>query len=557
MKRFLVVFLLVVLASSLFLMSCSSGTTSSTTAVATTTAKTTAATTTTSAPMTTTSTAPMTTTPTAPQPQYGGTLKIIVRSSLGNLGSPSEGTTAAYLTSAAPAIQSINIVERDWTPLITPSTLASSYDISPDGKTITLHLRQGIKFQDGTDFNAEAVKYNLENFRVNGVTYPTLRNVSSFNVIDPYTLQINLIEFDSYFVTNLGRGSNMGMMASPAAISINSTPENAVKDHMVGTGPFKFVSYQRDVLVRYEKWDGYWEQGKPYLDAIELRQITEPTTGIMAFKAGEAHLIAGLSPQEASELKAEGFEIIISNTMTPIVTLVPNGSDPESPFSDIRVREALEYAIDKKALSDALGYGLFEPVYQFATSLDSRYVDGLPVREYDPEKAKQLLADAGYPDGFKTAIHAMNSTDKDYLVAVATYLKKVNIDAEVDLMDPPRFATIYAGWDGIMVSNFFGANLSGLNSAFGPPKSSAYNFSRVYKPADWLDKLHLALTEPDPVKRADMERALDAVLVNECMAIPINTNGFFAAQYDTVHDLDWGGHSNYQFQPQNAWLSEK
>ena len=556
MKKFPVVFLLLLLASSLFVMSCASNTTT-TTSKAPVTSTTTSTTTSATAPKTTTtSSSPSPTTSSGPKPQPGGNLNIIVIGLLGNLGSPGEGSAVYYPMSAAPAMQDLVDVDRDWNPIITPSTLASSFDISPDGKTITLHLRQGIKFQDGSDFNAEAAKYNLSHYNVAGVVPATLSNVASYNVPDPYTLQIVLKTFDPFFLTTLGRG-NPGYMASPAALSINSTAENAPRDHMVGTGAYKFDSWQRDTFVKYTKLSNYWVSGKPYLDSITLTEIADPTTALMSFKAGEGQLISGLSPQQASDLKAVGAQIIFGNTIAPISCLVPNGSDPNSPFSDLRVRQALEYAIDKKAITDSLGYGFQEPATEFASTKDARYVTGLTPRNYDPNMAKQLLTAAGFPNGFKTTIHAANNVDKDYLVAIVTYLQKVNINATLDIVDGTRFNTMYnGGWDGIMVHPSMGATLSGLNQYFGPLKNSTYTYANVYRPDDWLGKLNVAMTEPDAAKRAADEKDLIGEVFNQAMAVPISISTFLAAQTNNLHDLAFGGTSNYKFQPQDGWLSK-
>lgn len=222
-------------------------------------------------------------TPTATKPQYGGLLKIIVRVTIGTLGSPSEGSTVYYPMSAAPAMQNLLLNDKDGNAITSNSTLAESYNISPDGKIITLHLRKGVKFQDGEPFNAEAVKYNLQNYAPNKVIPDLLKNVSSYDVIDEYTLRITLKVFDPSFLSSLAKG-NTGIMASPAALKITSTPENMAKDHMIGTGAFKFTNWQRDVSAKYEKWTGYWEQGKPYLDGIEYNQVVDPVTSLVSLR---------------------------------------------------------------------------------------------------------------------------------------------------------------------------------------------------------------------------------------------------------------------------------
>ena len=537
MKKGLAVLMLLALASSLIFMSCTSASTSTTT-----TSPTSSITASVASPSATT---PSSTTPVStPQPKLGGTLKIICRTGISALGSPSEGTPVYFAMTGLPAFDFLIAVDRDWNPITTPNTLASSFDITPDGKTITFHLRKGIKFQDGTSFNAEAVKYNFENFKPNKVVPSYMANIASYEVIDDSTLRVVLKKFDAYFLTSIGRG-NAAMMASPTALK--STSDSGPGERMVGTGAFSFDSWQRDNYAKYTRLGSYWQAGKPYLDAVEVRQIVEATTGIMAFKAGEAHVITSIAPQEAQELKTAGYQIIIGNTMPPIRVLTPNATDPGSPFVDKRVREALEYAIDKKDLADSMGYGFYEVATQFASKADSRYVSGLMSRDYNPQKAQELLKDAGYPNGFETIIHARSSVDKDFLVAIVTYLQRIGIKATLDMVESAKFSSMNnAGWDGIMVHESMGANLSGMNSYYGPLKTSTFTYTNAYRPDGWLDKLAQALAEPDASKRGAMEKELITIINNEVMGIPINVVSFLSAQHSNVRDLEFSGSSNFQ-----------
>ena len=495
-------------------------------------------------------------TATTAKPQYGGVLKIIARLSMSQLGAPAEGSTS-YQCYASPAMQDLIRQDRNWHPLTTKSTLIESFDVAPDGKTMTLRLRQGVKFHDGTACNAEAVKYNMQNYAPNKVVPSQLKNITAYNVIDDYTLKLNFNEFDPYFLSILARGAT-GIMASPAALKVTSTPENIAKDHMVGTGAFKFVSWQRENYIKYEKWAGYWEQGKPYLDAIEFNQVIDPVTSLISFKKGEAQVIVGITPKEANDLKAAGYQIVISDTMPPIACLTPDGGNPNSPWANKKAREAMEYAIDKKAIADGFGVGYYTAVNQFAAPGDERNVAALAGRSYDPAKARQLMTEAGYPNGFKTRLIGQTSYDRDLMVAIQTYLNAVGINTELDIADANRFSTFYReGWEnGIMMQPQIGMNLSGMRMYLGAIGNSTLTYKSSYRPAGWVDKVNQAIAIVDDSKRLVQEKELVKMLSDEAIAIPLYSSCFLVAQDKSVQGLDWGWCHNYVYEPQNAWLSK-
>ena len=482
------------------------------------------------------------------KPLYGGSLKILYRNAI-SIGAPFDAT-GFYLFSTTPVMESLIRHDRNYRP--TPR-LAESWDISPDGKTITFHLRKGIKFHDGADFNAEAVRYNFEQTQ-KAAKSTALRNVSSYDVVDEYTLRLNLTKFDANLMPGLGDQPG-GLIASPTSLKKPTTPDTMAQDRMVGTGPFKFVSWQRDVNVKYAKFDGYWQKGKPYLDTIEIRQITEPTTLVMAFKAGDGQLLYFVEPQDASSLSALGYEIIRNQVIPPLIGLIPDGANSDSPFADKRVREAVEYAVDKKAITAAIGKGYYRALSQFAEPDDAHYVAGLQPRDYDPNKAKQLLASAGYPNGFKTQLIAQGTAISDAMVMYQTYLRAVGINVELNIADPARFLSIRTGgWkNGIIVRGPMVLNLAGLNGDFGGVPTACRSLLR---PTGWLEKIDAAIGEPDDTKRQTLHRELIKMIYDEAMAVPIYALENFPVQDKTIHDLDLGnGHQHY-YEPALCWLSK-
>ena len=334
------------------------------------------------------------------KPRYGGTFVWNHNGGIPKIGAPSDDLGIAGNRNMYPALEPLLITDdqerlQPW--------LAESWETAPDGKWIILRLRKGIKFQDGTDFDAEAVKTNLEtvykaNIRGTGV----LGKISSYDVLDKYTLRMNLKEYDCTLLLRMAQ-SGMGQMVSPTALKKETTPENMAKLHSVGTGPFMFDSWKRDAYVKYKKWDGYWQKGKPYLDAIKIQNIPDLTVSIMSFKSGEAQAVENIDPVDAVQLAKEGYEIY-QPSLYFLHSILPSGANPDSPFAKRKVRLALEYALDKKTMAKGIGMGYYEALCELATKNDPWYNPTLKFREYDPAKAKQLLAEAGYPDGFKMVI---------------------------------------------------------------------------------------------------------------------------------------------------------
>jgi ABC-type transport system substrate-binding protein len=255
--------------------------------------------------------------------------------------------------------------------------LATDYKVADDGLSITFYLRKGVKFHDGTDFNADAVKFNVDAM-IKAGKYS--KNVLSCDVIDPYTVKINLKRFE-----NVSLGGVAGtVIASPSAVQKNGEDWAAI--HAVGTGPFKQVSYEPDVKIRVERFDGYWGQ-KPYLDAIEGTFISDPVTQIMAMKAGMGDATHSREAKTTYQLVSAGFKVL-QNYMG-MVAITPNSRDKNSPFYDERVRMALEYAINKKAIVDTFGYGFWEVADQMPVPGQNGYLADIVPRSYNPAKAKE------------------------------------------------------------------------------------------------------------------------------------------------------------------------
>jgi peptide/nickel transport system substrate-binding protein len=532
--------LALILVLLLVLPACSSSTSSSTTSVATTPA----------VSQTTTAVKPVTTAP-AGGPVSGGKFTMVRNTGITKVGAPSDTKTDTQTYSlASPIIETLFIVDAQ--DRIVP-LLAESVDVAADGLSVTFKLRKGVKFHDGTDFNAEAVKYNLENVKAAQVSgAAALDNVTSYDIIDSYTIKINLKAFDATFLMNLAQ-SGIGVMISPAALAKPTTPENAGKDHLVGTGPFIFDSWSLNQYMRMKKNPNYWQPGKPYLDAIEIRNMPDYTTSVMAFKAGEVDMVESIDPAQYNELKSQGYAVGIPQGLAFVFSFRTANKDPNSPFSKKEVREALWYAVDREGLTAGLGKGTYNVANQLAAPQQGWYIKDYPNRKYDVAKAKQLLAQAGYPSGFKSVLHGDVRGRQDDLVALQKYFLDIGIDCTLDVADVARSSTFATqGFDGILQSGF--PNWSSFTSWMNVWLNPVQTFPTMQFPDGWAASWQAVRSEPDYDKRMAKMQALLKQVYDGSLVIPWMWDSPRYVLNSKIHNLSWDDVDiNGYFDPINVW----
>jgi len=383
-----------------------------------------------------------TTTPPPSGPQYGGTLRVILSGEATSMFPPEQiGPEDFYAT--APAIELMLYMDTEgmYHPF-----LAESYEEDPDNLASYFYLREGIKFQDGTDFNAEAVKWNIEQLRDSPYTGPSFATVSSVEAVDEYTVKVNFSEWDNLFE---------GSMAYFGIVSPTAYEEHGIdwmRLNPVGTGPFELVSYQRDQYKLYERWDGYWQEGKPYLDRIEINIIADPMVQLASFLAGENDILTQLNPTDAFNIKDNpGMDVVISPTEGFTYGLISDSSNPDSPFSDLLVRQAMSYAIDRQAIADSVFSGFGEVTYQTNGSANWSYNPDLAGYPYDPDKAMELLEEAGYGEGFSTVIwYKSEQLCTDLYTVIQADLAAVGITADLQPLSAGAYGEMYyaGGWIG-------------------------------------------------------------------------------------------------------------
>jgi peptide/nickel transport system substrate-binding protein len=494
---------------------------------------------------------PQKTAPAAKQetPKYGGILRV---SDLADAVSP--GYPAKILRSDAnrqggTAIETL--LRYDASGKLVP-WLATSYKENAEGKNIILTIRKGVKFHDGTDLNAEAVKWNLEQFIT--VKAAAAKSFASIDLLDEYTLRLNLVEWDSTAANNLA--GTLGMTISPAACKKNSVDWAAT--HPVGTGPFEFVSWEKDTRTVFKKFAGYWQKGKPYLDGVEWTNIVDPLTREMALKKGELDVALILDSQNVKKLESEGF-INTRIGLGGASTLVPNSANPNSPWSKLKVRQAAQYAINAEEIVKTVFAGEAQPAKQWIYKGHWGYNPAVVGYPYNPTKAKQLLKEAGYPDGFKTKIMYQKGLYDLGVAAVQGYLKAVGIDAEIDATQPGRWNQSAMGgtWEGLIFGSASGE--PDVLSLLAVRMSGLQNWYKVTDfPPDYQKAIKFAIAAPDFKAKQKREWDVQKLLVDKhcialmlwCIMQPVTEQSYVknSGFFKVAHNGLWT--------PEDAWLAK-
>lgn len=404
----------------------------------------------------------------------------------------------------------------DGTPL---PGLASSWEYSDDGMTLTLHLQPDVEFQDGTPLDAEAVKANLERSQTleGSVVAPLLTNIAAVTVVDPLTVALELSTPDATLPANLAGAA--GAMASPAAWDDPNFDQNPV-----GAGPFELVEFVPGASFALERWDGYWNPDVIHLKRMEVTVLPDTAARVNAVRAGQLD-IAPIEPADVEELsRLPGIEVLTPQTLRYVFLAMNTGLGP---LGDQKVREAISSALDRQAMVDGLFWGLGEPTVQPWPEGYVGHVDGLEEEHpFDREHARQLLAEAGLEDGFEAQIVAVPQpvVYGQLAEAVQAQLAEVGITLSVKITEATELGTFFTD----RTAEFALLYTSGSNdpaSTIGAwfSKDGFFNAGKLSTPR--LEELyHAAISTTDVEQRAQIFEDVTRELVDNTLVIPL----FFA-----------------------------
>ncbi|HBK67517.1 MAG TPA: ABC transporter substrate-binding protein [Firmicutes bacterium] len=387
--------------------------------------------------------------------------------------------------------------------------IADSYSISQDGLTYTFILRKGVKFHHGKEVTADDVKFSLE--RLMGThtgkpLSPFFEKVKTIETPDSRRVIIKLKEVDASLLSNL-------------TVAIVPQDNLNLNTHPIGTGPFRFVEYRPGQRLIIEKFKDYWEPKLPLVDKVEFRIIPDREAALIALKTGAVDIYPRIDNERIEEL-GDGF-CHLQGMQNLVQVMAMNLK--RKPFNDLRVRQAINYAVNVDEIIQMAAFGFGTKLGSgFSPAMSMFYEPGLEeLYPNNVEKAKKLLAEAGYKDGFRTTISVPSnySFHVDTAQIIVEQLKKVGIEARIELVEwAVWLQRIYKGRDYEMTITGLAGKLDPLPVLIRYTSDYPNNFFNYSNPEfDILNRQ--AAAESDQKKRAVLYKKAQRILAEEAAAV--------------------------------------
>jgi peptide/nickel transport system substrate-binding protein len=318
--------------------------------------------------------------------------------------------------------------------------LATSWQL--DDTTATFKLRQGVTFHDGSDWNAEVAKFNLE--RMNDAKSQArafVSGITSVEVVDPYTLKLNLVSPQGSLLSNLSQAADgrpymiSKVLADKAGDNYGTSP-----DTTAGTGSMKLVEWVSGSSHTVQRTGTYFEQGTdgqalPYFDSLKVRFIADDAVRLTELRSGNVHIIDNIQAKDVPVASKDPTLDNVENTyQKSCYQFTFSTKSPK--FADLKLRQAVHYAIDRATVAKVLGQGIGEPEYWFLTPGYLGYDESVPHYAYDLAKAKQLVADAGFPDGVDVNLLIINrAVDQQEAQVLKQMLDEAGIRTTIEVLE--------------------------------------------------------------------------------------------------------------------------
>ncbi|BAB03750.1 oligopeptide ABC transporter (oligopeptide-binding protein) [Halalkalibacterium halodurans C-125] len=417
-----------------------------------------------------------------------------------------------------------------------------------DDTTWEFKLREGVKFHDDTDFNAEVVKANLERILDPEVASPRAflyDMITDIEVVDDYTVHITtefpFAPLPAHLAHNGGGMVSLeAIEADYAAMEEGKDPGSYINENPTGTGYFKFDDRVPDQYVRLVRNDDYWD-GTALLDSVTFKVVGEDLTRIAELETGDSHISNPLSPSDVSRVEAtEGMHVHRQDSMS--LSYIGFNLDKE-PFDDVRVRQAISMAIDKSQIIDGIYDGVGVPAIGPLAPGTVGYDDTVSGLDHDIEKAKELLAEAGYEDGFSTTLWTNDNRERvDAATNVQAQLKEIGIDVEIEVLEWGTYLENTAngehdmfvlGWSTVTGDADYGLYALFHSSQVGEPGN------RTFLKDDELDELlDKARRETDEETRLALYHDVQEKLVELAPMLYIHHQQYLLGVRDEVKNLE-------------------
>ena len=387
--------------------------------------------------------------------------------------------------------------------------VASDYTISDDAKTFTFTLRDGITFHDGSPVTVEDVKYSIERYAEIQGESSAFSIMESVEIVDEKTVKVNLTEGNSEFLANL----TLAILPQSNEANFETQP--------IGTGPFKFVSFTPGQSLVVEAYEGYWNPELPYLDKVTFKIVADTDTAVTELQAGTLDVWQYLTDDQVATLTS-GFNILQGNVNYVQALFLNNEFEP---FQDVRVRQAMNYAVDKDQINEMLFGGKSHIIGTNMIPAFSKYYNEETETVYtrDVEKAKELLAEAGYPDGFDLVIRVPDNYKPHESTAeiIVESLKEVGINATIQLDEFSSWVEeVYTGRD-------FQATIVAVDGTLSPgswleknPSDAPKNFTN-YSNAEFDVTYKAALATVDDEEKVELYKKCQMILAEDAASVYI------------------------------------
>lgn len=422
--------------------------------------------------------------------------------------------------------------------------LAESWEFL-DEDTIQFKLRQDVTFHDGTPMTAADVKYTYDRARDHTIVKNNFSWLESTDIVDDYTVNINTIGAFAP-VLNALTSPLAGIMPK----HIMEENENAMAEHPIGTGPYKFVEWKQGEYVKMEAYEDYWG-GVPKTKNLIMQVIPEASQRTILLETGAIDVAYDVLPVDASKLEENPNTKIMHAPSYKTLYFSINSNSSNPALANPKVRQALEMAIDKTGIADAILYGYAIPTGSNIAPGVFGFDPDLPADRYDVEGAKKLLAEAGYADGFDLKI--WTATNQDYqetCVAIQEMFRQIGVNATIDVMDNQVMIDRMVGGEDYDLSCSMWYNLQGdadyvLYSNNAPDSTS--NFANYNNP-EVMDLIMEARKQTNEADRAATYHKVVEILEEDRPQIPL-----FA--YENVVGLG-AGVEGFELSPITAYRYE-
>lgn len=462
-----------------------------------------------------------------PKAAGGGTLVMSLYSNIASIDPHraiefSDGNVVPLVTQGLVAVGA----DGEW-----KGVLAESWDVSDDGLTWTFHLRKGVKFHNGREFTADDVMFNFDRI-IDADSGASMQHhyatkLASYEVVDPYTFKFVLNGGAGTFLSQLGLGHRTGMIAHECIDNNN----NII--HPIGTGPFEFMWWKPGEEWRGKRFDDYWGEVAK-IDEVVFKYIPDNTVRLTALQTGEIDWTRSVPYDQIVKWKENPPDGIEYELLYTARTQRFNFNATKPPFDDVRMRQAVAYAIDKEEFNEAIWFGVGNPHNQPFVPGSFMYLDVEdPYRKGDVEKAKALLAEAGYPDGLEVYAISHVGYKEDWEVLQA-HLSQIGVTVNIEFLDS-------AAWGNAGRAFEYDVVLASQSGIYHWDRTANY-FERVSQ-ASWLvggyqndrvsELLVLGRDEADLTKAKGIYTEIFQILSDDCAAI------FLGSEPDTQAWRTW------------------